>query len=163
YSLYSSSLFFTHTPTTQISTLSLHDALPILGFSPDGKRLALLDADKIIVWDLESGKEVWSVLGKLGKDENQGPRFDWSADGKRIDRKSTRLNSSHSQISYAVFCLKKKKKIQKKHHRNHRHTSPGYPTNYPHYHRHLRRLPNAHAPRLGYRTSRPLLTSPNVQ
>src|SRR5206468_10454507 len=33
------------------------------------------------------------------------------------DRKSTRLNSSHDQISYAVFCLKKKKKIQKKHHR----------------------------------------------
>src|SRR2546430_272778 len=37
------------------------------------------------------------VLGKLG------------ADGDRVDRKSTRLNSSHSQISYAVFCLKKKK------------------------------------------------------
>src|SRR2546427_2787727 len=32
-----------------------------------------------------------------------------------IDRKSTRLNSSHSQISYAVFCLKKKKKKKKKH------------------------------------------------
>src|SRR2546430_4126332 len=32
------------------------------------------------------------------------------------DRKSTRLNSSHSQISYAVFCLKKKKKIKKVHH-----------------------------------------------
>src|SRR5688572_32415410 len=35
-------------------------------------------------------------------------------DGERVDRKSTRLNSSHSQISYAVFCLKKKKKEQKK-------------------------------------------------
>src|SRR2546427_1978631 len=34
-----------------------------------------------------------------------------SASGSRLDRKSTRLNSSHSQISYAVFCLKKKKKI----------------------------------------------------
>src|SRR2546430_6524454 len=32
--------------------------------------------------------------------------------GRRLDRKSTRLNSSHSQISYAVFCLKKKKKIR---------------------------------------------------
>src|SRR5688572_32129831 len=35
--------------------------------------------------------------------------------GQTEDRKSTRLNSSHSQISYAVFCLKKKKKIKKKH------------------------------------------------
>src|SRR5688572_31961889 len=35
--------------------------------------------------------------------------------GERTDRKSTRLNSSHSQISYAVFCLKKKKKQKKKH------------------------------------------------
>src|SRR2546427_8730929 len=33
--------------------------------------------------------------------------------GRRLDRKSTRLNSSHSQISYAVFCLKKKKKTKK--------------------------------------------------
>src|SRR2546430_6569821 len=39
----------------------------------------------------------------------------WSGTGPHLDRKSTRLNSSHSQISYAVFCLKKKKKIQKQH------------------------------------------------
>src|SRR5256886_13331926 len=38
---------------------------------------------------------------------------------RAIDRKSTRLNSSHSQISYAVFCLKKKKKYNKKHITNH--------------------------------------------
>src|SRR5206468_8905603 len=37
-----------------------------------------------------------------------------AVDGKQLDRKSTRLNSSHDQISYAVFCLKKKKKKQKK-------------------------------------------------
>src|SRR2546427_7431823 len=37
-------------------------------------------------------------------------RLDDRPDGRRQDRKSTRLNSSHSQISYAVFCLKKKKK-----------------------------------------------------
>src|SRR2546429_6300070 len=35
----------------------------------------------------------------------------WSPDGKEVDRKSTRLNSSHGYISYAVFCLKKKKNI----------------------------------------------------
>src|SRR2546427_4035924 len=39
-----------------------------------------------------------------------GAGYDWTPDGRTIvDRKSTRLNSSHSQISYAVFCLKKKK------------------------------------------------------
>src|SRR5256886_4626691 len=37
---------------------------------------------------------------------------DWTAECSREDRKSTRLNSSHSQISYAVFCLKKKKPPQ---------------------------------------------------
>src|SRR2546430_9066527 len=41
------------------------------------------------------------------RDEFEGVRDEFDADG--IDRKSTRLNSSHSQISYAVFCLKKKK------------------------------------------------------
>src|SRR2546430_5832050 len=40
-----------------------------------------------------------------------GPSSSAYASSKRLDRKSTRLNSSHSQISYAVFCLKKKKKI----------------------------------------------------
>src|SRR2546430_6579544 len=39
---------------------------------------------------------------------------------RKLDRKSTRLNSSHSQISYAVFCLKKKKKNDNKRHRNKR-------------------------------------------
>src|SRR3712207_6898790 len=36
---------------------------------------------------------------------------EWTGEAKRVDRKSTRLNSSHANISYAVFCLKKKKKI----------------------------------------------------
>src|SRR5437667_6839802 len=40
----------------------------------------------------------------------------------RVDRKSTRLNSSHITISYAVFCLKKKKKTKKKDQRNKRHS-----------------------------------------
>src|SRR5438477_5206723 len=82
-------LFFTDPATTQIYTLSLHDALPIC-------------ADVIHV------------------DPPGGPRWAGVADaffnrGKRRvildlkqDRKSTRLNSSHMSISYAVFCLKKK-------------------------------------------------------
>src|SRR2546430_7601642 len=86
--------FFNDTATTEIYTLSLHDALPIFTSAP------LAVKDKII-------------LGAAGGD--QGVR-DWMAGidaktGKRLwqDRKSTRLNSSHSQISYADFCLKKKK------------------------------------------------------
>src|SRR6266481_6862977 len=68
--------FFNDTATTEIYTLSLHDALPIS--QQRGKPRVL-----IVDWDVHHGNG---------------------------DRKSTRLNSSHSSISYAVFCLKKKKK-----------------------------------------------------
>src|SRR2546430_9745070 len=71
--------FFNDTATTEIYTLSLHDALPIF-YRPG----SVLTGD------------YWDAM-----------RTDASV---RIDRKSTRLNSSHSQISYAVFCLKKKNK-----------------------------------------------------
>src|SRR5437764_11566825 len=72
--------FFNDTATTEIYTLSLHDALPIsLHARPSGRGLPAL----------------------RHPDDRQG--------GIR-DRKSTRLNSSHRCISYAVFCLKKKKK-----------------------------------------------------
>src|SRR6266478_7359985 len=70
--------FFNDTATTEIYTLSLHDALPISVSKPGGDELR----------------------GCCGECAPQ-------------DRKSTRLNSSHSQISYAVFCLKKKKKKNK--------------------------------------------------
>src|SRR2546430_4013214 len=79
--------FFNDTATTEIYTLSLHDALPICaGTAPRGERGA------------GAGMVAVAVTGIVS----------WPA-GKRSDRKSTRLNSSHSQISYAVFCLKKKK------------------------------------------------------
>src|SRR2546422_10557127 len=74
--------FFNDTATTEIYTLSLHDALPIFG----ERRLA---EGKCL---LQAGDQL--VLGLRGRD---------------LDRKSTRLNSSHGYISYAVFCLKKKK------------------------------------------------------
>src|SRR5271163_5101507 len=67
--------FFNDTATTEIYTLSLHDALPILT----------------------------SRRGRSGL-----ARRDVSTPPRNRDRKSTRLNSSHDQISYAVFCLKKK-------------------------------------------------------
>src|SRR5258708_40292525 len=70
--------FFNDTATTEIYTLSLHDALPIS--------------------DLFFGND------------RAGARLNGRPDkGMAIDRKSTRLNSSHQIISYAVFCLKKKK------------------------------------------------------
>src|SRR5471030_2394877 len=71
--------FFNDTATTEIYTLSLHDALPILAQQPV------------------------SLEKPVGEEED-------SALADFIDRKSTRLNSSHLGISYAVFCLKKKKK-----------------------------------------------------
>src|SRR2546430_11789977 len=50
-------------------------------------------------------------------DEHSRDIYDvWLADKREADRKSTRLNSSHSQISYAVFCLKKKKKYRQRQH-----------------------------------------------
>src|SRR5438309_5800353 len=86
-------LFFFNDPaTTEIYTLSLHDALPIcLRLVDDGRRAggSGLAADE------------GAALGVTGvRPANR-------------DRKSTRLNSSHSSISYAVFCLKKKKKKKK--------------------------------------------------
>src|SRR2546427_9338132 len=83
--------FFNDTATTEIYTLSLHDALPIL-------KLPAMRPDKMLSEAPPSREAVTTSLTWLD-----------SVDVK-IDRKSTRLNSSHSQISYAVFCLKKKKK-----------------------------------------------------
>src|SRR5215813_14673907 len=76
--------FFNDTATTEIYTLSLHDALPIF--------VAPYDP---IVQSWAAVRRPPSALHWFGTDE---------------DRKSTRLNSSHVRISYAVFCLKKKNK-----------------------------------------------------
>src|SRR5688572_32121138 len=90
------SFFFNDTATTEIYTLSLHDALPIYYFpyaypSPDAS-----DAFRV---STALAACPWNPKHQL----------------LRVDRKSTRLNSSHSQISYAVFCLKKKKKTATNH------------------------------------------------
>src|SRR3712207_8930799 len=81
--------FFNDTATTEIYTLSLHDALPISGHSRRTGGGAHPRA---------SGR------GDVG-----GPARARGQDRAAADRKSTRLNSSHANISYAVFCLKKKK------------------------------------------------------
>src|SRR5258708_18147236 len=92
--------FFNDTATTEIYTLSLHDALPIsfVGCREDGP----IPHDLILARHGEKG-----VQNLTGASVDR-PVFDfrWSKDR---DRKSTRLNSSHQIISYAVFCLKKKK------------------------------------------------------
>src|SRR5438034_3516835 len=77
--------FFSDTATTEIYTLSLHDALPIYGRGDP--RAAV--GDHLAVRQ----RRQRFVPGRV----------------QRPDRKSTRLNSSHTVISYAVFCLKKKK------------------------------------------------------
>src|SRR5437762_8686113 len=95
--MYVSFLFLSHNSTpTEIYTLSLHDALPIFEVDAlvDGRRGATATA---------------VVIGRrfLGTQPDRAEREREPVG----DRKSTRLNSSHRCISYAVFCLKKKKKI----------------------------------------------------
>src|SRR2546430_3109857 len=84
--------FFNDTATTEIYTLSLHDALPICPIWAGLMQALVLRAPLSALW--WAGTLV-SVAGG-------------AAMVMARDRKSTRLNSSHSQISYAVFCLKKK-------------------------------------------------------
>src|SRR5438309_6945523 len=94
--LRSSFFFFNATATTEIYTLSLHDALPILRLELKAKRPA-----EALVYLRRYTVAVGDSLGGLIR------AADWHL--KMGDRKSTRLNSSHSSISYAVFCLKKKR------------------------------------------------------
>src|SRR2546430_8836302 len=86
--------FFNDTATTEIYTLSLHDALPIL----------------VTVGRLPPPAAVLHGTLCLTRPPAVVHLSRYAMRGRR-DRKSTRLNSSHSQISYAVFCLKKKKKL----------------------------------------------------
>src|SRR2546422_5691111 len=82
--------FFNDTATTEIYTLSLHDALPICD---RGRALLVVD-----------------LAGELKRTRQALRLRQIEPFGSKGDRKSTRLNSSHGYISYAVFCLKKKKK-----------------------------------------------------
>src|SRR5206468_5129640 len=91
-----------HAPTnTEIYTLSLHDALPICRMrSAAGERSSPSAAT------VELTRHGTVLLGRVLSLLRCGKSTSRRKD--REDRKSTRLNSSHDQISYAVFCLKKK-------------------------------------------------------
>src|SRR3712207_7930841 len=91
--------FFNDTATTEIYTLSLHDALPILG-GPQTTEVVPLHHAREALADGRAG-HVDILAGEVVGSMSTCPAR---------DRKSTRLNSSHANISYAVFCLKKKKK-----------------------------------------------------
>src|SRR3712207_8279889 len=93
--------FFNDTATTEIYTLSLHDALPISGAAGANRVVRLPDAGDRLTW-----RTLQRKLWHERPDGWEPPRL---FDGDAVDRKSTRLNSSHANISYAVFCLKKKK------------------------------------------------------
>src|SRR5207249_11994825 len=100
------SLFpFTHPAPTHIYTLSLHDALPISRLR-DGNHLHLRPPSRRAAQGHQSRAPQPDVLRLSACDDGLGREHG------RPDRKSTRLNSSHVSISYAVFCLKKKKKIK---------------------------------------------------
>src|SRR3712207_8381879 len=90
YIFFSYFFFFNDTATTEIYTLSLHDALPIYPPEVDAQVEPLRRDGAFQELHRPHGLAVQIVAG--------------------LDRKSTRLNSSHANISYAVFCLKKKKK-----------------------------------------------------
>src|SRR5438067_8973097 len=87
-----------HTPPTPaISTLSLHDALPIYARGRPSAH----------AWREKGQPEQIAIGGQRQLADFR--RVDYRAESV-VDRKSTRLNSSHVSISYAVFCLKKKKR-----------------------------------------------------
>src|SRR3712207_7656831 len=95
--------FFNDTATTEIYTLSLHDALPI---SDEGTVQLGLETIPVPP-DRDTLREIARVSG--GRYFAAPDADQLNGIYESLDRKSTRLNSSHANISYAVFCLKKKK------------------------------------------------------
>src|SRR3712207_8162915 len=93
---------FNDTATTEIYTLSLHDALPIyLGVEPQRD---VVDED-VAVDVAEVDQPLHRRAERVERPHHVVPVE------SEVDRKSTRLNSSHANISYAVFCLKKKEGV----------------------------------------------------
>src|SRR3712207_7260666 len=98
--------FFNDTATTEIFALSLHDALPISRTLspgvPDVRRAASVAARATALRSPDRSNTFQRVV-PAPRARETGPEI--STPGPNADRKSTRLNSSHSNISYSVFCL----------------------------------------------------------
>src|SRR3712207_8386784 len=105
--MYFTLFFFNDTATTEIYTLSLHDALPICA---RGRLAVLLRVERErVAHDLRVRLDVALRAGQHVERHLEAAHAERADDVARGgDRKSTRLNSSHANISYAVFCLKKK-------------------------------------------------------
>src|SRR5207249_12230910 len=101
--LFYSLFLFTPPAPTEFYTLSLHDALPILGDDEIGAAVGRT------VRNHRRRRELRPAAGQADR-QFEVISHENREIGLRQDRKSTRLNSSHVSISYAVFCLKKKKK-----------------------------------------------------
>src|SRR2546429_5537059 len=93
--------FFNDTATTEIYTLSLHDALPI-----SGKHRIKVALPGYRTFETEVGL----LAGQKSEVKTELLKGSIEQASSEVDRKSTRLNSSHGYISYAAFCLKKKTK-----------------------------------------------------
>src|SRR5947199_7572304 len=104
-------LFYNDPPTTEIYTLSLHDALPISQLSQE---LRFLSVTLVPLFARNLAGATADALGDV--DER---RY------HQVDRKSTRLNSSHLGISYAGFCLKKNKECGRQNRPENKKLAPG--------------------------------------
>src|SRR5690606_41278233 len=99
-------LLLTDPATPEIYTLSLHDALPISDGQCAGLHRCTQRSLHYRRHALLEHQRHQYVAGRLGRRSQDG----LAGVGNEADRKNTRLNSSHVKISYAVFCLKKKRK-----------------------------------------------------
>src|SRR5437773_9705338 len=99
--------FFALISITDICTLSLHDALPIYFWQLTRSTYAQVGGTALYGTNPDSSLR--TKVGGIDFRLTWRPPAEAQVDAAHLDRKSTRLNSSHITISYAVFCLKKKK------------------------------------------------------
>src|SRR3712207_7108183 len=100
--------FFNDTATTEIYTLSLHDALPICHREGAPEEIAAAEAGCDDLAEGRVGAVVRAGVLRFLESLRAGEGAAVHDVLRILDRKSTRLNSSHANISYAVFCLQKK-------------------------------------------------------